>query len=274
MTSPVARLRLLTQDPDFRRGAQDMASVALGIAAFGLVTGVAMSRSGMGVANAVLLSLLVFAGSAQLAVTPLMASGAPVWVVWATALCVNLRFLVFSAQWRPYFGHLPLRTRLWVMYWAADLNLVMFLKRYPQPQAEAGQLRYFWGGAVLNAGSWHIASLLGITLGHRVPDAWGLGFAGTVALLAITVGMLSEQRTWLPALVAAGVALAWFALPLKLHMLLAIAAAVAVGALVDRALPPAKPPQQPPQEPPQQPPRQAASEALHPPAQQPAQAAP
>jgi hypothetical protein len=53
------------------------------------------------------MSLLVFAGSAQLAVLPLLAGGAPVWVLWATALCVNLRFVIFSAGWRRYFGVLP-----------------------------------------------------------------------------------------------------------------------------------------------------------------------
>jgi predicted branched-subunit amino acid permease len=47
------------------------------------------------------MSLLVFAGSAQLAVIPLLAAGAPVWLIWATAACVNLRFLILSAQWRP-----------------------------------------------------------------------------------------------------------------------------------------------------------------------------
>ena len=64
----------------------------------------------------VLMSLLVFAGSAQLAVLPLMASGAPIWVVWATALCVNLRFVIFSAQWRPYLVVYPLWQRLRLAY--------------------------------------------------------------------------------------------------------------------------------------------------------------
>jgi predicted branched-subunit amino acid permease len=57
------------------------------------------------------MSLLVFAGSAQLAMRarPLLADrqGAPLWVIWATAACVNLRFVILSAQWRPYFGVLP-----------------------------------------------------------------------------------------------------------------------------------------------------------------------
>lgn len=82
-----------------------------------------------------------------------------------------------------------------------------------------------------------LMSLIGIALGHRVPSEWGLGFAGTVALLAMTCSMLSDRATWLPALVAGGAAVMAFALPLKLNMLVAIAAAVVVGTVIDHTRP-------------------------------------
>jgi predicted branched-subunit amino acid permease len=84
-----------------------MSGIAVGIAAWGLVTGMAMVQSGMGLPLAVLMSVFVFAGSAQLATMPLLAAGAPLWVIWTTAACVNLRFLIFSAAWRPYLIGLP-----------------------------------------------------------------------------------------------------------------------------------------------------------------------
>ena len=86
-----------------------MVGTAIGIAAWGLITGVAMGKSGLPMALMVFMSLVVFAGSAQLAVLPLMSTGAPVWVVWATALCVNLRFVVFRDRksTRLNSSHLP-----------------------------------------------------------------------------------------------------------------------------------------------------------------------
>jgi predicted branched-subunit amino acid permease len=51
-----------------------MTGPSVGIAAWGLVTGVAMVKSGLSIPVAVLMSLLVFAGSAQLAVIPLLAA--------------------------------------------------------------------------------------------------------------------------------------------------------------------------------------------------------
>ncbi len=51
-----------------------MSAVSLGIAAWGLVTGVAMVKGGLSVPLALLMSFTVFAGSAQLAVVPLLCS--------------------------------------------------------------------------------------------------------------------------------------------------------------------------------------------------------
>ena len=226
------------QHPEFRRGVREMAGIALGIGAWGLVTGVAMVKSGLGVPLSVLMSLLVFAGSAQLASLPLIASGAPVWVVWATAACVNLRFVIFSAGWRPYFDHLPRGRRVLLSYFTADLNYVCFMRRFPEPKPSPEQLPYFWGGVAVNWVAWQVLSLLGIVLADVIPTQWGLGFAGTLALLGLTGSLLSDRATWVAAAVAACAAVAAYSLPLKLNIIVAIAAAVSIGVLMDHVAPP------------------------------------
>ena len=72
--------------PAFREGARDGVPMAIGIAAWGLVAGVAMAKSGMGIALAIFMSVLVYAGSAQIAALPLISAGAPMWVVWASVV--------------------------------------------------------------------------------------------------------------------------------------------------------------------------------------------
>lgn len=223
------------RDPEFRRGARDMAEASMAIAAWGLVAGVAMVDSGLSVPLAVAMSLLVFAGSAQLAALPLIASGAPLWVVWAAALCVNLRFVVFSAGWRAYFADLSPRQRARMAYFAADLNFFVFMRRFPDRRSAPGQVPYFWGGVSVNWGSWQLSSLLGIALAGRVPVEWGIGFAGTLALLAFTCSMLGDRSTWVSAAVAGCAAVAAYALPLKLNLVVAIASALAVGLVIDHA---------------------------------------
>ena len=227
--------RPVWRHPEFRRGAADMADTAIGIAAWGLITGVAMANSGVPTVLIVLMSLLVFAGTAQLAVLPLMSSGAPVWVMWATAACVNLRFLIFSAQWRPYWAHRPFRDRLRLAYLTADLNYVLFMRRFPQPRPAPEQWPYFWGGAMTNWLSWQIPSLAGIFLADRVPLEWGIGFAGTLALLGMACSLLTDRATGIAGAVAGCAAVAAYALPLKLNIVVAIAAAVAIGLLIDHS---------------------------------------
>lgn len=223
----------------FHEGVRDVAGVSLGVAAWGLVTGVAMVKGGLSVPMALLMSFIVYAGSAQLVAVPLMAAAAPMWVVWAAALCVNLRFVAFSAGWRKYFGHLPRWRRVLMGYVAPDMNYVVFMRRFPNAQPESGQEAYLWGGAVTVWTAWQVPSVVGIVLGDRIPVSWGLAFAGTMALVGIVCAVLVDRATWVAAGVAACAAVATYALPLKMNLLVAIAAAVAFGLLMDRFTPPA-----------------------------------
>ncbi|MBP8144009.1 MAG: AzlC family ABC transporter permease [Inhella sp.] len=211
-----------------------MAAPVLGMAAWGLVTGVAMVKSGLTVAQALAMTLFVFAGSAQLASLPLIAAGAPLWVLLLTAFCVNLRFVIFSAQWQPYFGHLPLRQRLLMMYVAGDVTYVNFLRRYPEARAQPGQIEYYWGAVHVNWLGWQSASVLGVLAADAVPTHWGLGFAGVLALLGLAYSLMNERVLLWVALVAGAVSIATYHLPLRLNIVCAIAVAGALGWWLDR----------------------------------------
>jgi len=229
--------RPIWRHPEFARGSRDMVGVSMGIAAWGLVTGVAMAKSGLPLELSILMSLLVFAGSAQLAALPLLVSGAPVWMVWAIALCVNLRFVIFSAQWRPYFAHFPRWRRMVLGYFTADLNYVIFMARFPEPRPSPEQMPYFWGGVATNWPSWQLPTLAGLLLADKIPTEWGFGFAGILALLGLMYSLLTDRASWVAAGVASAAAVAAVALPLKLNIVVAIAAAVAAGLLMDHVTP-------------------------------------
>jgi predicted branched-subunit amino acid permease len=222
--------------PEFKRGAREMLDVSLGLGAWGFVTGLAMVQGGLSAPMALLMTAVVFSGGAQLVAVPMMAAGSPIVVVLLTALCLNLRFAVFSATWRQYFHALPRAQRLRMMFFAADFNIVIFTKRWPKAQPEIGQVPYYWGGVAINFGAWQVSSIAGIFLGQQIPAAWGMGFAGTLTLMALTCSLLKDRITWSAAVVAACAAVAAYALPLKLNVLVAIASAVAMGLMLERAL--------------------------------------
>uniref|UniRef100_E6PNT8 Putative branched-chain amino acid permease (Azaleucine resistance) AzlC n=1 Tax=mine drainage metagenome TaxID=410659 RepID=E6PNT8_9ZZZZ len=223
------RLRQLLADPDFREGFRDMRAVGLGISAWGLVTGVAMVKSGLSVWLALVISLTVYAGSAQLAALPLIAAGAPLALVLGAAFCVNLRFVVFSAQMRPYLGRLSLFKRVAYGYLIGDVNLVVMLRRHPVAHGTTEQTRYFLGGGTVNWLFWQIPSIAGIFLANLFPDSWGVGFAGTLALLAIVLGLMANRAVAGVIVLASALSTALFWLPLKLNLVLAIALALVVG---------------------------------------------
>ena len=228
--------------PEFRRGFVDMAGVAPGIAAWGLMTGVAMMKSGMSTVEALFMALIVFAGSSQLAAIPLIIAGAPMWVILATGLCVNLRFVVFSAHMRPYVMHLPRWQRLITGYLTADLTYVLFVKRFAKPgrtpSERVDQMAYLAGNAGINWFGWTFCSVLGVVLANFIPPSWGLGFAGILALVGMMCSLALNRLRWVSAGVAASAAVVAYALPLKLNILVSIAAAVAVCLMLERpALP-------------------------------------
>lgn len=216
-------------------GGRAVFATLLGIAAWGLVTGVAMVKTGMSVPLAIFMSLTVYAGSAQLSVLPLMMVGAPLWVVWFTATCVNLRFVILSSMWRTYFGHLRLLHRITLGYFSGDIIFVAFAQRFASAEKKPEQLPFFWGAAAGNWLFWQISSIAGILLANVIPLHWGLGFAGVLALMGVLYSMLKDRATWLACVVAAGAAVAAFALPLKMNILVAIAAAVTAGLLMEAA---------------------------------------
>ena len=226
---------------EFWDGIRDQGSVAMGIAAWGLMTGVAMVQSGLSVLEALLMTLIVYAGSAQLAAVPMIAAGAPLWVILAAAFCVNLRFVVFSAHLRPYLMHLPRWQRLATGYVTGDLSYVFFARRYPHPGRTAAELSqqqaYLAGNCAVNYLAWMSASVTGIALANAIPTAWGLGFAGILALLGVLSSLASSPLRIVSAGVAGAAAVAAWALPLKLNILVAIACAVALCLLLEKTPP-------------------------------------
>ena len=232
-----ARALAFARRPLVREGAADAAPMAIGIAAWGIVAGVAMAKSGMGVPLAIFMSVITYAGSAQIAALPLIAADAPMWVVWATTLCVSLRFMAFSFHYRPYFAHLPRRQRVAYSFLMGDTNFALFVRRFAEPVPGCRHEEYFLGSALTTFVVWQVSLIIGIVAGHGIPASWGLGFAGTMALLALTCTQLRSPSTWVAAVVAACAAVAAYALPLKLNIVVAIAAAVAVGVMADHARP-------------------------------------
>lgn len=222
----------------FHEGFKASASTLPGIAAWGLVTGMAMVKSGLSIWQALGMTFLVFAGSAQLASLPLIAANVPIWVVFVTAIVVNLRFVIFGAAIGPHFAHLPWYKRIWYGYLNGDLAMGIFPQRFPintlyRPEGKAG---FFAGISYSNWYAWQAGTVAGILLASQIPQSWGVGFAGTLALLAVTIPLIVNTAALIGVLVAGVVAVAAVSLPYRLGLLLAVVVGMTVAMMVDIVL--------------------------------------
>jgi predicted branched-subunit amino acid permease len=209
-----------------------------GIAAWGMVTGMAMVKSGLTIWQAIGMTLLVFGGSSQLASLPLIAANSPIWVVFLTALVVNLRFVIFAAAVGPHFAHLPWYKRVWYGYFNADITMGFFPQRFPAHtlgQAH-GKVGFFCGIGYPNWVSWQIGSVAGMLLASQIPQGWGMEFAGTLALLTVLIPLTVNLAALAGVVVAGTVAVAAIGLPYRLGLLLAVILGMAAAMAVDTAL--------------------------------------
>lgn len=204
-----------------------------GVAAWGLVVGVAMIKTGLSVPQALGMTLIVFAGSAQLAALPLIAAHAPLWLIFTTALVVNLRFVIFSAILAPHFSHLSWRSKAAMGYLTGDISVALFMQKYPEFVQAQGKLAYLKGLVYPNWSSWQIGSIIGILLGSQIPASWGLGFAGTLAILCVMLPAVVNQAAVVGVLVAGAVAVLAVSMPYKLGLLLAVMMGMAAAMLVE-----------------------------------------
>jgi len=220
-----------------RAGALAGAPLMVGVVPWGIVAGVAMVGAGLTQGQAVAMSLLVFAGTAQLAVLPLLIAKAPLWVMYATALIVNLRYVIYSAVLAPHFEHLSRPWRALLSYITVDGMFALFIGRFHTEDADPHKHWFYLGGSLVMWTGWQLASMVGIFAGALIPQAWSLEFAATLALIAVLVPLLHDRAVVCAALAAGGVALAASKWPLNLGLLAAIAVGVVVGLAVARTLP-------------------------------------
>ncbi|OPX11616.1 hypothetical protein B1790_07490 [Mycobacterium sp. AT1] len=213
-----------------RSGARAMLPILIGIAPFAAVAGLAGSHNGLSILETAAFSLLAFAGAAQIAASDLIGSGAGAGVVIATALTINLRFIVYSATLAPIFGDASFRERIVGSYLLVDHAVPLTLTRTDgRPRRE--QAAFYLGACAVFWCTWQICSLIGSFLGS-LPEAGVIAFAVPVSFLALLAPQLAQKPRALAAAVAAVVAVACAGLPANAGMMLGTAAGIVTGVAV------------------------------------------
>ncbi|MFP5421827.1 MAG: AzlC family ABC transporter permease [Gammaproteobacteria bacterium] len=223
----------------FLYGCRDSIPMIVGILPFGLIYGALASLAGLSLGQALGMSLLVYAGSAQFIAISLLTLGSGAVVILLTTLVVNLRHVLYSAALQPYVGRLSQRWRVPLAFGLTDETFAVVQRRYlARGMTEHGQW-YHAGVALALYLSWVSSSLVGALFGQSVPNlaGWGLDFAMLATFIGIVVPALRNQPQIAAALVAGAVALLCHTWPYKLGLMAAALSGIAVGVWLERRKP-------------------------------------
>ncbi len=217
----------------FRLGAGSIVPILLGVVPFGLIAGLAATRAGLGLAEASGFSVVVFAGAAQLAALDLLGSGAPLAVVVATALVINLRFAMYSASLAPHLAGASLPRRLVAAYVMTDQSYAVSIVRFARDEMDGpARLAFYLGTATPMWLTWQVCTVVGAVAGGVVPPGLPLGFAVALAFLSLLLPAVTDRPTLAAAATAAVVAVLAVGLPAGTGLPLAMTSGVAVGWLL------------------------------------------
>jgi 4-azaleucine resistance transporter AzlC len=189
----------------FLAGARACIPVVISVAAYGLVWGVLARGAGMSTFEVLLMSGLVFAGSAQFVALDLWTAtpaSLPIGPLVMATLIVNLRFLLLTATVRPLVPPGQVGRSAGLMFFVTDENWAITMLAM---QRGGSSLAFLLGGGVLTYFCWLATTLIGHQLGAAIdnPARYGLDFAFTAAFLALLLGMWKGRADLLPWTVAA-----------------------------------------------------------------------
>lgn len=208
-----------------------MAPLALGVAPFGLVVGATAVEEGLSVAQAASLSLLVFAGASQLAAIDLLGAGAPLLVVIATALIINLRMVMYSASLAPYVRALPQRKRVVMSYLLVDQAYALSIVRWERRDDPLpARFAFFLAVALPLWAIWQVTTVVGAVVGSRLPEDIPLSFTVTLVFLAVLVPSLTDRPRVVAAVVAGAVAVGAQGLPADMALIVGAVCGIVAGA--------------------------------------------
>ncbi|WP_434516112.1 AzlC family ABC transporter permease [Dechloromonas sp. ARDL1] len=203
--------------------------VSVGLIPWALVVGMAMTSAGFTPIEAMGMNIIVFAGTAQLGTLPLIVDHAPLWLILATGLALNLRFLIFSAGIAPGFRGIGTGWRWLCGHFLTDGSFAVCYDKLMQVDDPRWRLGFYLITGVWSWLLWQTFTLAGIFAAGVIPKSWSLEFMATIALIVLLVPMAKSRPMLVAALVGGGSAVLLRGMPLRLGVVTAIVIGIAAG---------------------------------------------
>lgn len=191
---------------DYRKGVKGAVPIVLGYLPIGFAFGVLAIQQGLTVPDIFLMSLFVYAGSAQFIAAAMLATGADAASIIMTTFLVNLRHLLMSASLSPYLKHIPSPIQALLSYGLTDETYAVGITAVRQETLSA---RYFAGLHITSQAGWIISTVVGGMMGNLIPDPTRLGidFALSAMFIGLLLMQIKDKKDILVAACAGGISL-------------------------------------------------------------------
>ena len=192
----------------FRDGGSAAWPICLGYFPIGLAFGVLAQQAGLPWWAVGLMSVLVFAGSAQFICVAMLAAGASPAAIILTTFIVNLRHTLMSSALAIYLVGIQRRFLAFFSYGVTDESFAVNMARFRDGQWDP------WRALVVNQlanSAWFVATVSGVLVGQFVPQgAFGIDYALTGMFICLLVFQLQGRIYVITGLIAALISVAWY----------------------------------------------------------------
>ena len=207
--------------------------VVLGYLPIGFAYGVLAINAGLSIFQTVLMSIIVYAGSAQLIAVSLFAQAIHPLSIITTTFIVNLRHMLMSAALAPHMRH-------WKSY-----QVGLFSFELTDESFGVHSLRFDRGEnhpkstLLINficQSAWVLGSLLGAVAGNMIQDVrpFALDYALPAMFIALLILQIKNRKHLIIALISAGLSLVlWQLGATQWHVIIATIIAATLGAGIE-----------------------------------------
>lgn len=159
----------------------------LGIAtAFGVIA----RASGFSTITVILMSVIIYAGSAQFTTVSMLAAGSPIASIVFATFMVNSRMILMSTTVAPYFKKDSLGKGMLIGTLLTDESFALAMNKLNYTN---GKMNFSWFNTenIISYSTWVIATMIGALLGNFIEDPKKLGL--DFANVAMFIGLLYLQ---------------------------------------------------------------------------------
>ena len=184
------------------KGVIDIMPLSLAVVPWGILCGSLAISAGLTAIQAQLMSLLVFAGAAQLAGISLLGAGGTASAIYSSTFVISSRHLLYSAVFREYVHKCSFAVRGVVAFFLTDEMFAVTIAYIDKHKRFS--LVYALSSGICFYLIWNLATFIGIVAGQQIEniEKLGLEFAIAATFIAIVVPSIKDKSALVSVLVS------------------------------------------------------------------------